>query len=177
MPKKIVVIEASPRKGGNSDILCDELIKGAVEKGKEIEKIYISDLKIGYCRACNECKSTGKCVQQDDMAVVLDQLVEADSIVLATPVYFYSMSGQLKVMLDRCFPRYAQMRNKEFVFIATAAADRESMERAVDSMKCFTDCLPGARVTHIIYGEGAWEMGEVRKRKAVEEAYQVGLQI
>ena len=112
--KKVLILAGSPRKGGNSDILCDAFAKGAAEAGHQVEKIYVQQLRIGGCMACYGCRGTGVCVQKDDMASVLEKLIAADVIVLATPVYFYSMDGQMKTLIDRTLPRYTEIRDKEF---------------------------------------------------------------
>ena len=174
MSKKILIVSASPRTGGNSDLLCDQFAKGAQEAGHQVEKIRVREKKIAPCLACYGCRGTGICVQKDDMAEILEKLVEADMLVLATPVYFYSMDGQLKTMIDRTLPRYTQIKDKELYFIATAAAGRRAMERTMDAMQGFADCLPGARVMGRIYGEGVYQKGEVEATAAFEQAYEAG---
>ena len=149
MAKKVLILSASPRKGGNSDLLCDQFAKGAEEAGHQVEKVRVQEKKIAPCLACYGCRNTGVCVQKDDMAGILDKLVKADVLVLATPVYFYSMDGQLKTLIDRTLPRYTEIRDKEVYFIATAAAGRGAMERTMDAMRGFTDCLIDIRI-----GEG-----------------------
>ena len=121
MTKKILVLSSSFRKGGNSDTLCDQFVKGAVEAGHQVEKIFINDKKIGYCHGCGVCNTTHKCVLLDDMAEILDKMVQADVIVMATPVYFYSMNGQMKTLIDRTVPRYEEIAGKDFYFIVAAA--------------------------------------------------------
>ena len=92
MSKKILVISSSPRKGANSDTLCDEFIRGAKEAGHEVEKVALRDLKIHPCFACYYCAShTDECVQNDDIPQVMLKMEHADVVVLATPVYFYSV--------------------------------------------------------------------------------------
>ena len=108
---------------------------------------------------------------------ILDKLVKADVLVLATPVYFYSMDGQLKTLIDRTLPRYTEIRDKEVYFIATAAAGRGAMERTVDALRGFTDCLPGAEVKGVVYGSGVYQKGEVMDTKAFQEAYQLGKKV
>ena len=174
MSKQVLILAGSPRKGGNSDLLCDEFARGAREAGHTVEKIYVQDQRIGPCRACYGCRGTGACVQKDDMAAILDKMVEADVLVLATPVYFYSMDGQLKTLIDRTLPRYTEIADKDLYFIATAAAGRGAMERTVDAMRGFTDCLPGAKVKGTVYGSGVYQKGEVMDTKAFQEAYQLG---
>jgi len=91
MKKKVLILSGSPRKGGNSDTLCDQFIKGAEEAGHAAKKIYVDDNKIGFCKACYACKKNGVCFQKDDMSAILDKMVDADVIVMATPVYYYTM--------------------------------------------------------------------------------------
>lgn len=174
MSKHILILSGSPRKGGNSDLLCDEFAKGAQEAGHQVEKIRVQEQKIGPCLACYGCRGTGVCVQKDDMAAILEKIVAADVLVLATPVYFYSMDGQLKTLIDRTLPRYTEIRNKEVWFIATAAAGKGAMERTIDALRGFTDCLPGAQVKGVIYGSGVYQKGEVLETRALQEAYQAG---
>ncbi len=174
MNKKVLVLAGSPRKGGNSDLLCDEFIRGARESGCIAEKIYMQDLKISPCRACYGCRGTGSCVQKDNMAELLDKMIDADVIVLATPVYFYSMDGQMKTMIDRTLPRYTEIENKDFYFIATAAAGAGAIKRTADALRGFTDCLPGAKVRGVIYGSGVYQKGEVRRTDAFRQAFTAG---
>lgn len=177
MNKKVLVLSGSPRKGGNSDILCDQLIKGAEEKGNIAEKIYLRDKKIEFCDACDACRKTQKCIKKDDMQEIIDKMINADVIVLATPVYFYSMDGQIKTMIDRTLPCYMKIRNKEFYFIATAAAGKEYMKKTIDGLCGFTDCLPESRIQGIVYGSNAWEIGDIKNKEAMKEAYQLGYNI
>jgi multimeric flavodoxin WrbA len=177
MSKKILVISGSPRKGGNSDILCDEFIRGSQERGNTAEKIYLKDKKIGFCSACYGCRETHECVQKDDMTEILEKMAFADVVVLATPVYFYMMDAQMKVMIDRTLPRYTQIRNKDFYFIATAADSGDSIQRTMDGLCGYTDCLPGAKVKKMIYGEGAWQIGDINSKPTMQEAYEAGLKV
>ncbi len=176
MSKKILILSASPRKGGNSDLLCDEFARGAKEAGHSVEKVYVHERNIGGCLACYGCRDTGVCVQKDDMEPILERLVESEVIVLATPVYFYSVDGQLKTLIDRTLPRYTEIAGKDFYFIATAAAGKGAMERTMDALRGFTDCLPGSTVKALIYGAGVYEKGEVRNTNAMKEAYEAGKQ-
>ncbi len=174
--KNVLIISASPRKNGNSDILCDRFAQGAGESGHSTEKVFIASKHIGYCRGCGVCNDTSRCVQKDDMAEILDKMVKADVIVLATPVYFYSMDGQMKTFIDRTVPRYTEIRDKDFYFIMTAADTEESsLRRTMETFRGFTqDCLHGAREAGIIYGTGAWQVGEIKSTAAYDEAYEMG---
>jgi len=177
--KNVLIISASPRKNGNSDILCDRFAQGAKESGHVTEKVFLASKNIGYCRGCGVCNSTHQCAQKDDMADILDKMIRADVIVLATPVYFYSMDGQMKTFIDRTVPRYTEIRNKDFYFIMTAADTKKaSLERTMGAFRGFTeDCLSGAKEAGIIYGTGAWQAGEIKDTAAYNEAYEMGKNI
>jgi multimeric flavodoxin WrbA len=117
MSKNVLVLSASPRKGGNSDLLCDQFILGAKESDHQTEKIFLRDKEIKYCVACDSClENDGKCVSNDDVAEILDKMIEADVIVMASPVYFYTMNGQMKTLIDRTYPKYTKMNNKDIYF-------------------------------------------------------------
>lgn len=179
MSKKVLIISASPRKGGNSDTLCDEFIRGALESGGETEKVFLRDRRIGYCTGCGACNSTHTCVQNDDMAEILDKMVTADVIVMATPVYFYTMDAQMKTLIDRTVPRYTEIANKDFYFIVAAADTDQSMLRhTIEGFRGFTaDCLPNAHEKGVIYGSGAWQIGEIKNSPAMRQAYEMGKQV
>lgn len=174
--KNILILSASPRRHGNSDLLCDRFAAGATASGHKVEKIFLADKTVGYCRGCGVCNTTHKCVQRDDMVEILDKMVRADVIVLATPIYFYTMDGQMKTLIDRTVPRYTEISDKDFYFILTAAdTDKASLNRAMEAFRGFTeDCLTGAKEAGVIYGVGAWQIGEIKETSAYEEAYQMG---
>ena len=177
--KKVLILSGSPRKGGNSDMLCDEFMRGAKEAGHDVEKIRVSEKKIGFCHACYYCqKSGGVCAIKDDMAEVLQKMIEADVIVLASPVYFYSIDAQLKALIDRTVARWTEVKSKEFYYIATCAdEERESQERTIECFRGYADCVEGAVEKGIVYGTGVYEKGEVKETNAMKEAYEMGLSI
>lgn len=176
MTKKVLIISASPRKGGNSDSLCDQFLLGAKEVGHNVEKIFLRDHKINYCLGCGVCNNTHKCVQKDDMKALLDKMVEADVIVLATPVYFYTMDAQLKTFIDRCVPRYTEISDKDVYFIVSAAdTDKKNLAPTIEGLRGFTrDCLEGTKEKGIIYGTGAWQVGEVKDLPIYKKTYEMG---
>lgn len=176
MSKKVLVASASPRKSGNSDTLCDKFVRGARESGNEAEKIFLGDYTIHYCTGCGGCSRSYRCVQNDDMAVILAKMAEADVIVLSTPVYFYTMDAQMKTLIDRTVPRYTEISNKDSYFIVTAAGtSKAAMERTISGFRGFTEgCLPNARLKGIIYGAGVWLKGEIQSSPALRQAYAAG---
>ncbi len=180
MSKKVLILSASPRKGGNSDTLCDEFLKGVQDAGNIGEKIFLRDKKINYCTGCGLCNTNNytACSQKDDMAEILEKMIEADVIVMATPVYFYTMDAQLKTLIDRCCARYTHITNKDFYFIATAAdGRRQALERTFDGLRGFTACLDNVREAGIIYGAGVWEKSDVQHTNLLKEAYETGKNI
>ena len=175
---KILAISASPRKGGNSDLLCDQFLKGAAEAGHETEKVRFDYLTIWPCKACDYCKTNVRCSQIDDMAKIQYQMMKADVIVLATPVYFFSMAGQLKIMIDRCRPKYTEMKNKQFYYILTSAnPNPDAIDSTVAGLRGFLRCLPGAVEKGIIHGAGINAKGAVEETDAFAKAYEMGREI
>ena len=99
---KIIAFSGSPRKNGNTELLLKEAVKGIESKGLEVEIFNLNLMKIKPCQGCGGCNKTGKCIYRDDMDQVSDAIRSADRIILASPVYFYSVSAQAKTMIDRC---------------------------------------------------------------------------
>ncbi len=176
MSKKVLILSGSPRKGGNSDILCDEFMRGAEESGHSVEKINVAEKKIGYCKACYFCKkSNGKCVIDDDMAEVLQKMIDTDVIVLASPVYFYSIDAQLKAVIDRTVARWLEVKDKEFYYIVTCAdEENESCERTLECFRGYADCVNGAIERGVIYGTGVYEKGKIKDTPAMQQAFEMG---
>lgn len=176
MNKKILILSGSPRKDGNSDLLCNEFMRGAIECGNHVEKIFLRDKEIGYCSACYYCKnSDGICAVKDDMAGILEKMHWADVIVMASPVYFYSIDAQMKTLIDRCVAQWTKIKNKEFYYIMTAA---ENSEAAMDcTLECFRGlaaCLSGSKEMGVNYGKGVYEAGAIKSTPAMQGAYQMG---
>ena len=105
---RVLGIAGSPRRGGNTDLLLAEVMKGAASKGAEVRTIIINDLEISPCQHCDACFEAGVCKIKDDMQMVYDELEKADRIVLASPVQFMGVSAQAKVMIDRCQALWAR---------------------------------------------------------------------
>lgn len=179
MAKKVLILSSSPRRGGNSDTLCDEFMRGAVESGNHVEKIFLCDKTIHPCLGCSVCSLHKKpCPQKDDAAEVIGKMLEADVIVMATPVYFYAMSAQMKILIDRCCGPYTEMKNKEFYFIATAAEEDETiMKRVVDNFCGFLDCLENPVIKGTVFGGGVWHVGEIKDKPVLTEAYEMGKKV
>lgn len=176
MSKNVLILSSSPRRGGNSDTLCDRFAEGARSAGHVVEKLFLGDLTIAPCTGCSVCSMYGKpCPQRDDAARVVEKMIAADVIVMATPVYFYTMCAQMKTLIDRTCARYLEITGKEFYFILTAAeTDLKAMERTVEGFRGFLDCLEAPVERGVIYGVGAWKKGEIEDKPAMREAYDMG---
>jgi len=98
---KVLGIYGSPRQGGNTDLLLDQILEGAQAAGAEVESIYARKLKISGCIECGSCDDTGECAVHDDMDTVYPMLQEADVIFLASPNFFYNVTAQVKLLIDR----------------------------------------------------------------------------
>ncbi|WP_320172397.1 flavodoxin family protein [Maridesulfovibrio sp.] len=176
MSKNILLISASPRKQGNSDILCDEFMRGAKDAGHHAEKIRLADRNINYCTGCCSCISgNGSCAQQDDMAEIYEKILAADVIVLATPVYFRSFNAQMKTFIDRVCPIYSMISNKDMYFIISAAGGKLPVDSTVQSFRVFTGCLHGINEKGVISSTGIWGEGGVKGSATSRQAYEAGL--
>ncbi len=175
MAENILILSGSPRKNGNSDILCDEFAKGAREAGHNVEKLRVAEKNIGYCRACYACRDTGVCAIKDDMAELLQKIIDCDVLVMASPVYFYSIDAQLKAVIDRTVARWTEVKNKKLYYIVTAAdGETEAAETTLACFRGYADCIDGAKEMGVIYGMGVYEKGEVKDTKAINAAYEMG---
>jgi multimeric flavodoxin WrbA len=178
--KKVLILSGSPRKGGNSDILCDQFAKGALENGNQVEKIRVTEKKIAPCTGCYFCRNSGgRCALNDDMGDILQKIIDCDVLVLSSPVYFYSMCAQLKAVIDRCVARWTEIANKDLYYIMTAAEeDEDTMDGTLACMHGFAMCIDGYEEKGILYGKGVSEKGEVVNRpELMQIAYEMGLSV
>ena len=175
MSKKVLIIASSSRKGGNSDILCDAFAEGVKESGNEVEKVRIADLKIGYCTGCYACQKTGKCAIKDDAQSAIDKMMAADVIVLASPVYFYTICAQLKALIDRTVVVYPNLANKKFYYLLTMAdTNRTKVDGSLAALRGFLDCCEGSEECGMVCADGVYERGTVNGTKFIAEAKALG---
>ncbi|MDH5696405.1 MAG: flavodoxin family protein [Dehalococcoidia bacterium] len=105
---RVLGITGSPRRGGNTDMLLNEVMRGAASRGAEVKTIILSQLDIAPCQHCDSCLETGRCKVEDDMQMVYDELEQADRIILASPLHFMGVTAQTKAMIDRCQSLWAR---------------------------------------------------------------------
>lgn len=172
--KNILIISGSPRKNGNSDSLCDQFAKGAFGAGHQVEKIFLGDKKLGFCTACYACQS-GICPQQDDAVWIAEKMLTADVIVLSTPVYFYTMSAQLKTLIDRSVMYYPRIEKKEFYYIMTMAdTEKANFKGTIEALRGFVDCCENSVEKGMIEAVGVYEKGEIRNTPFMQQAFEMG---
>ena len=173
--KKILIISASPRTDSNSDALCDEFMRGAKESGHQAEKIRLAEKTINYCTGCLACiHEPGACVQDDDMTQIHQKMIAADVLVLATPVYFHVMNGQMKVFIDRVCPIYSMIRNKDVYFAISCAGGTSQVERSVESLRVLTQSCRGIKERGVMAVTGSWDGGAAKGTPAFKQAYTLG---
>ena len=176
MSKKILIISASPRENSNSDALSNAFMQGAQKAGHHVGKIRLSEKNINYCTGCLSCiHDPGSCVQQDDMAEIHKKMLAADVMVLATPVYFHVMNGQMKVFIDRVCPIYTMIRDKDVYFAVSCAGGSSQVESSVESLRVFTRSFSGVKEKGVMSVTGEWDEGAVKGSLAFEQAYTMGL--
>lgn len=180
---KVVVVCSSPRRHGNSEVLADQFMKGASDAGHEVEKVVLSQYKMAPCLACEYCRShEGQCVQKDDADKVIDKIIKADVFVFATPIYFYSLSAQLKTLIDRFFAREYEIREsdrrkKAYLILTSGTKDKEQTIGTVESFRGFIKVLRTVDEGGIIYGLGAFQKGDAQQHPAFTEAYKAGKEL
>ena len=175
---KVLGIVCSPRKAGNTEILVREALAGAKESGAEVELLRISDMNIAACDGCETCHQSGECRIKDDMQKVYEKILAADGIILGSPVYFWSVSGQAKTFMDRTYAlRYPYHKLKNKVGGAIAAAGSRGSVNALSIINNFFLGHDMLATGLGISGYGT-KKGEVRQdKRAMEGARSLGKQI
>ncbi|HUT54707.1 MAG TPA: flavodoxin family protein [bacterium] len=187
---KVLGIYGSPRAGGNSDILLDHCLDGAREAGAEVMRVYVRDLGVSGCRECGGCDQTGECVQQDDMQKIYPLLIEADAIIVATPMFFYAMPAKLKAVIDRAQAMWSRRKLKKPVsewknhtsgkgyMIAVGATRGKNLFDGVEfTAKYFFDALDMSYQRGLFFRQVEGK-GEIENRpEALEQAKAFGREI
>ena len=179
--KKVLILLGSPRKKGNSAILAREIAKGAQSGGAAVEILFTHGMDIKPCQSCYACqkKDSKGCAIDDDMQNIYPKLIEADSWVIASPVYWFTMSAQTKLWIDRCFalPAYNQNAFRKKIGIAMTYGDTDPLTSGcVNAIRTFQDCFRyvGAKIVGTVYGS-ALEAGEISKNTALlQDAEKLG---
>ncbi|NCO60886.1 MAG: flavodoxin family protein [Deltaproteobacteria bacterium CG_4_8_14_3_um_filter_51_11] len=180
---KVVVILGSPRKNGNSAMLAQQVVKGAVSEGAEVETFFLDEMDISPCRSCYACQAEGStgCAVDDDMQRIYPRLVECDAWVIASPVYWFNMSAQTKIFMDRCFALTAYSKDAfkgKRVAIAMTYGDKDPFASGcVNALRSFQDAFRyvGAKIIGMVYGS-AMNAGEISSNtELMKEAEELGI--
>jgi multimeric flavodoxin WrbA len=167
--KRVLGIVGSPRRGGNTDVLVDEVLAGAAEAGALTEKVVLSKLNVGPCRACDACGKTGKCVQQDDMHALLEQMEQSQVWVLGTPVYYWGPTAQFKAFVDRWYGagEAVAFGDKRAILIVPLGSDAAYDARHAVGMIEDSLAWQKTELVATIVAPGVMERGVVRGRPDV----------
>jgi multimeric flavodoxin WrbA len=182
--KRVVVLLGSPRKKGNSTVLANQIINGAESCGAMVESIYLNGLTIKPCQGCYACQKpdSSGCVVDDDMQTVYPKLQAADTWVIASPVYWFSMSAQTKLFMDRCFALFNEAVEKngflnKQIAIAMSYGDTDVFNSGcVNALRSFQDAYgyAGAKIAGMVYGS-AEEPGEIESNTTLmKQAEELG---
>ena len=175
----ILILSGSPRKGGNTDLLVEAFIKGASQK-HHVEVVSVHDYKVNPCMGCNACfkNKANACVQNDDMSLIYEKVSQADMLVIASPVYFYGLSAQLKAVIDRFHnPIRDTFRLKKMALLLVGAA---TLPELFDSILVqYRLCLNFFKledVGHVLV-RGVKDKGDIRNTDALQEAFHLGANV
>lgn len=176
MSKNIVVLVGSPRKSGNTEILADAFMKGAVSVGNTVKKLCLWEKKILPCVDCKYCyRNDGQCILQDDMKEVYEELKKADVIVFASPVYFYGFSAQLKGCIDRLHNPIRNDFKIKYAVLLSVCADKglEVFEPMAATYQAIIKYL-GWKDVGQVFIDGVEDKGAIVEHEKLEEAELIG---
>lgn len=186
MGKKIVILKGSPRKNGNSAVLADQVAAGAEAIGATVESFYLHSMDIQPCDACDSCQGVADvdCIIDDDMQMLYPKLREADAVVYASPIYWFTVSAQLKLFMDRCCgfggetdaPEDHALAGKRIGVVLTYGGDDPYDSGAINAIRTFQDMFDyiPAKIVGIVYGYGL-DPGEiVGNEEVMQKAYDLG---
>jgi multimeric flavodoxin WrbA len=183
---KVLGLYGSPRRGGNTELLLDEALKGAAEQGAQAEGIHLCGLRISPCNECLSCFKDGACVIADEMQGIYPRLLEADIVILASPIFFYGITGWAKAMVDRCQALWArkyvlhdplletEKKRKGFFISAGGTKGQRVFEGATLTVRYFFDAF-NTKYTGELLFRGVDACGDIRKNPdALPQAFAAG---
>jgi len=181
-PKKVMIVMASPRPKGNSTALALEAARGAEAAGAEVKSVRLAALSFGPCRACDLCRKPPAkgCVQDDDLKALQAELKGADGLLIASPVYWFTMSAQAKLFMDRLYvfgaKGYRELKGKRIGIILTSGDADLRSSGAVNAMSAFKDAFAylGAPIAGMIHFGGGQAGAALKNKKIMQEAYALG---
>jgi multimeric flavodoxin WrbA len=183
--KKVLVVMGSPRRKGNSATLAQNVIAGAKSAGAEVESFYLHEMDVRPCDGCCECRQDGSrgCVIDDDMQELYPKLLQADALVIASPVYYFTVSAQTKLFMDRWYAlgkgHNNALNGKQIGIILTYGDSDPFNSGAVNALRTFQDAFNyvGAHIVAIVYGSAS-AAGEIKaNRDLMAKAYDMGQEL
>ena len=186
-PTKVLGIFGSPRKGGNTDLLLEEALKGAIQEGAQVERIHLADLHVLPCKECHGCDRTGECIVEDDMQAIYPKLMEADIVFLASPIFFYGITGWAKALVDRSQaiwvrkyllkdPSFStEVKKRKGFFISVGATKGQKLfEGAILTVKYFFDAIHAEYAGDLLV-RGVDAKGDILKQTDIlRQAFEAG---
>ena len=174
-----LILSGSPRKGGNTELLVEAFTKGASQK-HHVEIVSVRDYKVNPCMGCNACfkSDSNTCVQNDDMMAIYEKMAKADMLVIASPVYFYGISAQLKAVIDRFHnPIRDSFHIKKMALLLVGAASLPELFDAI--LTEYNLCLRFFNLEDAgkILVRGVKDKGDIKETRFIEDAYQWGASI
>jgi len=184
---KVLGIFGSPRRDGNTDLLLEQTLKGTQDEGANVERLYVSDYSLTPCKECHGCDQTGECVILDDMQRIYPRLLEADLIILASPIFFYGVTAWTKALIDRSQALWSKKylmkdpslgkegkRRKGFLISVGATKGQRVFDGAILTVKYFFDVLNAEYVGELVF-RGVEAKGDILKYpEALQQAYETG---
>ena len=184
---KTLGIFGSPRKGGNTDVLLEEALKGAEKEGADVERLHIADFHITPCTECLQCLQKGECVIQDDMQKIYPKLLESDIIILASPIFFYGITAWAKALVDRSQALWARKyilkdpslgkegkRRKGFLISVGGTKGQKVFEGAILTAKYFFDVLNADYVGELVFRNMDAKGDILKQPDALSQAFESG---
>ena len=186
-PIKVLGILGSPRKGGNTDLLLEEALRGAESEGARVERLRVMDFKITPCVECLTCFEKGACPIADGMQEIYPKLLEADIVILASPIFFYGITAWAKALIDRCQALWArkyrlqdpslakESKKKKGFFISVGGTKGQKVfEGAILTAKYFFDAVNAAYAGELVFRNVDGKGDILKQPEALQQAYEAG---
>jgi len=184
---RVLGLFGSPRRGGNTEILLEEVLRGAEKEGAKVERLYLSDFTITPCKECHGCDETGNCVILDDMEKIYPKLLEADVVILASPIFFYGVTAWTKALIDRSQALWVRKyllkepslgkegkKRKGFFISLGATKGQKVFEGSILTVKYFFDVLNADYAGDLLF-RGVEAKGDILKHpEALQQAFEAG---
>ena len=184
---RVLGLFGSPRRGGNTEILLEEVLRGAEKEGAKVERLYLSDFTITPCKECHGCDETGNCVILDDMEKIYPKLLEADVVILASPIFFYGVTAWTKALIDRSQALWVRKyllkepslgkegkKRKGFFISLGATKGQKVFEGSILTVKYFFDTFNADYAGDLLF-RGVEAKGDILKHpEALQQAFEAG---